>query len=183
MLFLESIVRRLFKLIFIALLAFYCVAQIADVTKAAAQGQRREWRRVEETVIRGDDASTKITVAGNAVLVPATLVYQGNQGDIQLLLDTGSSWTVINTETADRLGLNLRSARKIPLQVVGGQILEAHVATVDTITIGPHTATNVRIAVIQHTGPRARNDGLLGMDLLRGVKYKVDLDKQLILWE
>ena len=65
MLFLESIVRKLFKLIFIALLAFYCVAQIADVTKAAAQGPRREWRRVEETVIRGDDASTKITVIGN----------------------------------------------------------------------------------------------------------------------
>ena len=120
---------------------------------------------------------------GNSALVPATLVYHGNQGDIQLLLDTGSSWTVIYTETADLLGLNFRSARKIPLQVVGGQILEAHVATVDTITIGPHTATNVRIAVIQHTGPRARNDGLLGMDLLRGVKYKVDLDKQLILWE
>ena len=174
---------RLYSLIFCALAAFCCFTQLVSEATAASQGSKKEWRRVEETVISDGDTSTKVTVVGNSVLVPVTVVYRGNQADIQLLLDTGASGTVINTEIADRLGLNLRSARKIRIQVVGGQVLEAHEATLNSLTFGPHTKSNARIAVIQHTGPRVGYDGLLGMDVLRGLKYKVDLDKQVILWE
>ncbi len=174
--------RRFHSLIFCALVAFCCVTQIISLSKAA-EYSRKEWRRVEETVIRGGDAMTKVTVIGNSVLVPATLEYRGNQTDIQLLLDTGASWTVINTEIADRLDLNLGSARKVQVQVVGGQVIEAHMVTLNSLTVGPHTKNNARIAVIQHTGPRVRYDGLLGMDVLRGLKYKIDLEKQLMLWE
>jgi clan AA aspartic protease (TIGR02281 family) len=177
---------RLYSLIFCALAAFCCFTQLVYEARAASQGSKKEWRRVEETVISDGDTSTKVTVVRNFVLVPVTVVYRGNQADIQLLLDTGASGTVINTETADWLGLNLKSARKIRMQVmqvVGGQVLEAHEATLNSLTFGPHTKSNARIAVIQHTGPRVGYDGLLGMDVLRGLKYKVDLDKQIILWD
>ncbi|MBP1748480.1 MAG: putative rane protein [Deltaproteobacteria bacterium] len=181
--FKETILRRLSSLIFCGLVAFCCVTQIVSVSKAASEGSKKEWRRVGETVIRDGDTPTKVTVVGNSVLVPVTLVYQGKQADVQLLLDTGASATVINTEIADRLDMNLRSARKIQLRVVGGQVIEAHVVMLDDLTVGPHTKSNSRIAVIQHAGPRVGYDGLLGMDVLRGIKYKVDIDKQLILWE
>ena len=164
-------------------MAFCFVTQIVFESRAASAGPKKEWRRVEETVISGGETSTRVTVVGNSVLVPVTVEHQGNQADIQLLLDTGSAGTVINTEIADRLGLNLRSARKIQLQVVGGQVVEAHVATLNSLTVGPHTKSNARIAVIQHAGPPVKYDGLLGMDVLSGLRYRVDLDKQLILWD
>ena len=121
--------------------------------------------------------------AGNSVLVPVTLVYQGNQVDVQLLLDTGASGTVINTEIADRLNVNLSTARKTRGRVVGGAVIEAYQITLSRITVGPHTKANAVIFVIQHKGPATKYDGLLGMDVLRGLKYIVDLEKQIITWE
>jgi hypothetical protein len=36
---------------------------------------------------------------------------------------------------------------------------------------------------VPHKGSGMRYDGLLGMDVLRGLKYKVDFKKQVIIWE
>ena len=178
------ILRRFYSLIFCVLVAVCCVTQTDSESRTASDGSKNEnWQRVGESVIYNSDAPTKVTVVGNLVLVPVTLVYRDNQVDVQLLLDTGASGTVINTEIADRLAMNLNSARKIRVQVVGGQVIEAHVVTLNSLTVGPHTKNNAKIAVIPHKGPRARYDGLLGMDMLRGFKYRVDLDKQLIEWE
>jgi clan AA aspartic protease (TIGR02281 family) len=152
--------------------------------RAAPEGFKEEsWRFVGESVIRDGDAPTKVKVVGNTVLVPVTLVYGGNQADVQLLLDTGASVTAINTEIANRLNMNLRSDRKIQGRVVGGQVIEAYMITLNSLTVGPHTKNDIPITVIPHTGPRMIYDGLLGMHVLRGFKYRLDLDKQLILWE
>jgi hypothetical protein len=72
----------------------------------------RGYLSIKTDVIYRSNAPTKVTVIGNSILVPVTLVYQGNQVDVQLLLDTGASGTVINTEIADRLNVNLSTARK-----------------------------------------------------------------------
>jgi clan AA aspartic protease (TIGR02281 family) len=141
------------------------------------------WRRVDETVIYSSNAPTKVTVIGNSVIVPVTLVYQGNQVDVQLLLDTGASGTVINAEIADRLNINLSKARKVRGQVVGGAVIEASQVTLSRVTVGPHTKENAAVFVIAHKGPAAKYDGLLGLDILRGLKYNVDFDKQLIIWQ
>jgi clan AA aspartic protease (TIGR02281 family) len=176
--------RRLIGLIFCALVAVCFIIQTVSQSRAAAEGSGKEnWRLVGESVISGGDASTKITVVGNSVLVPVTLVYRGNQAEVQLLLDTGASVTMINTEIADRLDMHVESARKTRVQVVGGQFIDARVVTLNSLTVGPHTKKDTRITVIPHTDSRVMHDGLLGMDVLRGFKYKVDLDKQLILWE
>ena len=175
--------RRFSSLVFCGLVAFCCLGHIICVSQAASQGSKREWQRGEEIILHDGSAQTKVTVAGNSVLIPVTLAYRGKQADVQLLLDTGSSITIINTEIADDLGMDLRSARKTRVQVVGGQVIDAHLVILNDLTVGPHTKNNSRVAVIRHAGPRARYDGLLGMDVLRGIKYKVDLDKQLILWE
>jgi hypothetical protein len=37
--------------------------------------------------------------------------------------------------------------------------------------------------VIDHQGASVGNDGLLGMDFLMNVRYRIDYDRQLILWE
>lgn len=147
------------------------------------ESQKESWRRVGETVISRGNAPTKVTVVGNAVILPATLVYQGTEVDVQLLLDTGSSRTAVSTEVADRLNVNLSAARKTRAQVVGGGVIETWQVRLSRIGVGPHTKKNVDIAVIPHKGPPVRYDGLLGMDVLRGLKYNVDFEKQFIIWE
>jgi clan AA aspartic protease (TIGR02281 family) len=177
-------VRRLYGLILCALVVVCCVAQTVSESRAASDGSKGEsWRLVGESVIHDGSAPTKVKVIGNMVLVPATVVYGGNQADIQLLLDTGASVTAIDTEIADRLHMSLRSDRKTRGRVAGGQVIEAYVITLNSLTVGPHTKNDIPITVIPQTGPRMIYDGLLGMDVLRSFKYRVDLDKQLILWE
>jgi len=148
-----------------------------------AQGGNETWKRMGETVVSGGDEPTKVHIRGNSVLVPVTLVYGGNEVDVHLLLDTGAAATTINTEIADRLSMNLTKARKARVQVVGGGIIEAGVVRINSLTVGPHTKRNWDIVVVPHKGSTARYDGLLGMDVLRGLKYKVDFKKQVILWE
>ena len=176
--------HKSWSLIFYMLVAICCVTQTVPELKAGEEGVGKEtWRRTGETVIYRSNAPTKVTVIGNSVLVPVALVYQGNQVDVQLLLDTGASATVINTEIADRLNMNLSTAKKTRGRVVGGGVIEAHQVTVSRITVGPHTRENIAVFVVPHKGPPAKYDGLLGMDVLRGLKYSVDLEKQIIIWE
>jgi len=175
--------RRLYIFIICAFVTFSCLTQVS-LSRTSSEGTGNEnWRIVGESVIYRDESPTKVTVIGNSVLTPVTLVYRGNQVDVQLLLDTGASATVINTEIADRLGVNLNSARKVKVQVVGGRVIDAHLVTLNSLTVGPHTKNNALITVLPHEGAREKHDGLLGMDILRNFKYRVDIDKQLIIWE
>jgi clan AA aspartic protease (TIGR02281 family) len=148
-----------------------------------AQGGSENWKRMGETVVSGGDEPTKVQIRGNSVLVPVTLVYGGNEVDVHLLLDTGAAATTIHTEIADQLSMNLSKARKVRLQVVGGGVIEASVVKISSLTLGPHTKRNWDVVVVPHKGSAARYDGLLGMDVLRGLKYRVDFKKQVIVWE
>jgi clan AA aspartic protease (TIGR02281 family) len=136
-----------------------------------------------ETVVSGGDEPTKVQIRGNTVLVPATLVYGGNEVDVHLVLDTGASRTTINTEIADQLSMNLSKERKAQVRVVGGAVIEARLVKMNRLTVGPHTKRNWDILVVPHKGSAAGHDGLLGMDVLRGLKYRVDFIKQVIIWE
>jgi clan AA aspartic protease (TIGR02281 family) len=102
---------------------------------------------------------------------------------VHLVLDTGASKTTINTEIADQLSMNLSKERKAQVRVVGGAVIEARLVKMNRLTVGPHTKRNWDILVVPHKGPAAGHDGLLGMDVLRGLKYRVDFKKQVIIWE
>ncbi len=180
----EGKLQRLRSLILCALAAAFLVTQVTSKSEAGKKGPDQEsWRRLGETPISRSNAPTKVTVIGHSVLVPVTLEDHGNQVDVQLLLDTGSSGTIINTEVADRLSLNLSSARKTQGRVVGGAFIRAYQITIGRISFGPYTRDNPVVFVVPHKGPPQKHDGLLGMDMLRGLKYDVDLEKQLIMWE
>jgi predicted aspartyl protease len=151
--------------------------------RADTRGGAENWRRMEETVVSGGDEPTKVKIRGDTVLVPATLEYSGYETDVHLLLDTGSSRTTISTDIADRLSINLSRERKVRVQVVGGAVIEARVVRINSLTVGPHTKRNWDVIVVPHEGPAARYDGLLGMDVLRGLQYRVDFKNQVIIWE
>jgi predicted aspartyl protease len=158
--------------------------QLAKSGKSGQGGSENEtWRRVDENITYRSNAPTRVTVIGNTVLVPVTLVYRGREVDVQLVLDTGASVTMIKTEIADQLNINLSGARKMRMQVAGGAVITANLVTLNSITVGPHEKRNALISVLPHRGPAVPYDGLLGMDVLRGVKFNVDFDKQMIIWE
>jgi len=69
------------------------------------------------------------------------------------------------------------------MRVVGGAVIEAHVVRIKSLIVGPHTKRNPDIFVVPHKGFDAIYDGLLGMDVLRELKYKIDFEKQIIIWE
>ena len=130
-----------------------------------------------------DDKITKIIIRKNQILVPVTLINDNKEVTVNLLMDTGASGTTINTETADRLYISLYKAKKTKAQVVGGSIIEASIVTMDILKIGPHTIHNKNIVIVPHDGPAVKFDGLLGLDVLGSLSYKIDFARQVIIWE
>jgi len=147
-----------------------------------AGGENEIWTHVRSTVIPSRYKTSKVEIRGNSVLVPITLVYGRNKVNVHLLLDTGSSGTAIHTEIANRLSINLSKAIKTKVQVVGGAVIEADVIRINSLMVGPHTIRDWNIFVIPHKGSAVKADGLLGMDVLQGLNYKVDFKKQIIIW-
>jgi hypothetical protein len=101
------------------------------------------WRHVGSVAPRGadygqDSSETKVTITGNHVLV-VTLEYKGRTVDAQLVLDTGASVTMINTDIAVRLGIDPADTLPGEGQAVGGIILQAAFAKLGYIIVGPYT--------------------------------------------
>jgi hypothetical protein len=140
-------------------------------------------QKENKTAVSPDDKVTKIIVRGNQVLVPVTLVHDRDEININLLMDTGATRTMIHTDVADRLYLNLLNARKAKMEIVGGSIIEAKILKMNSLKVGPHIFSDQDIFIVPHEGNAANFDGLLGMDVLGKVSYKIDYAKQLILWE
>ena len=134
-------------------------------------------------VVHDDNKPSKVIIEGNSVIVPAKVVYGMNDAEIKLLLDTGASKTMISTDTADRLSINLDRERKTRVHVVGGATIDAYIVRVKSLTFGIHTKRNWDVVVIPHNGSAIEYDGLLGMDVLRGLNYRVDFKKSIIVWE
>jgi hypothetical protein len=119
----ETGLQTLWNLIAYALVASCCLPQTVPEGRAAEDGPSIESsRRIDKTGTVGRNAPTKITMVGNRVLVPTTFVYRGAAIEVQLLLDTGASETVINAETADRLSVDVRTVRRAQVRVVGGAV-------------------------------------------------------------
>ncbi len=159
----------------------FACKQLQGYEEEKSTGEGRQGKRDIQSL--RDERTTKITVQRNRVVVPATIIYRGNEVEIKFVMDTGAEGTTISTDIADQLYINLYKAPKAKARVVGGGIIDVSVVKIDALTIGPHTIRDYHIAVVPQEGDAVSYDGLLGMDILGKFSFHVDMKNQVIIWK
>jgi clan AA aspartic protease (TIGR02281 family) len=135
--------------------------------------------------IREDDMSdpngsvTRVQITKNQVLVPVRVSYQGKEIQASFLLDTGANSCAISPSLANRLNINPKDANAALAHVVGGGVYLVGHVMLDYVVVGPNRKYNVAVSVISSGN---NNDGLLGMNFLRELRYHIEFDTSTIRW-
>lgn len=145
-----------------------------DADEATAQIPR-------EDDVDDAESETPVVIKANRVFVPVVVSYGDKKVATSLVFDTGAGSIVLHQDVADSLGiLDFEPAKG---HGVGGIEIDAKVARLRSVKVGPFEKRNVRVAIVQYQGePDDSYHGLLGMNFLRGLKYEIDFDHQVIKW-
>lgn len=138
-------------------------------------------------VVRKDSPSarqtTKVVIVDQQIHVPV-LFKNGEKTELAtLILDSGSTTTVINEELAARLGINIKAARKATTKLADGSQIDIHMSKVDAVSVGSRMKSPFEISILHHVGNSEIHDGLLGLDFLGNFQYQLDLPNELIRWQ
>lgn len=121
---------------------------------------------------------TKVRINRNRIYVPVTLKNNGRSTTTWMLLDTGCSITNIPYSQLNKIDANYEG--KISLRVADGRTTTGRKATIDVIQIGSQKQRNFKVAGTKVAG--SNNKGLLGLDFLKRRPFKVDYDRQMLVW-
>lgn len=159
-------------------------------------GQKDRMVRIEETEIPSepDDepmdgeekepeplSETPVTIKNNKVYVPVILGFEGRETQASLIFDTGAGSIVLHENVAGELGIS--ESRATEGEAVGGIRIATRTTHLNYVRVGPFTKRNLRADIIDYQGETdVHYNGLLGMNFLRGLKYTIDFNAQVIKW-
>ena len=127
------------------------------------------------------ELETRVLIVSNQVLVPVIIGYGYQEYETTLLLDTGASSIVLHTAFAN--AANIGARRRNLSRVAGGGIIHSERAEIDYLKIGPYKFDDLKVTIIDHTGPSVDYNGLLGMNVLRHTRYNIDFENGIIRWQ
>ncbi|SIS81756.1 retropepsin-like aspartic protease [Neptunomonas antarctica] len=134
-------------------------------------------KRLERALVQME---TPVTILKNQVLVPVSLTYHGKNAHVNMLMDTGATNTVFHRDALARLDTTSQAAGYA--RVAGGSVIKVSSIEFDRIKVGPFQVKNIRSFVIDNKAGDTAFDGLLGMDFLMNVKYELNPERKVIIW-
>jgi predicted aspartyl protease len=105
-------------------------------------------------------------------------VLLDGRGPFRLLLDTGSTHTVITEQVADAIGAKA-VATSMLTSSAGARMVP--IVAVDRLTIG-HVTLPVLPSVVPRLPVEGEADGLLGQDVLGARRYTIDYRRTTVIW-
>ncbi len=115
-------------------------------------------------------ANVKYIKKGNMMLFDVRL---NDKTDTRLMMDTGASYIVISTETAEKMGLPLDSKLPMIELVTANGTVNVPLVNLEVVKVGGIEAYNVTAAV-HDSGDSEFMDGLLGMSFFKRFEINVD---------
>jgi len=139
------------------------------------------------TIMRKDSPAarqtTKVMIVDQQIHLPV-LFKNGNTSELAtMILDSGSTTTIISEAFAARLGIDLGAAPTSTATLADGSQVGIHMSKVDAVSVGSRMVSPFEISVLHQVGNSEMHDGLLGLDFLGNFQYQLDLPNELIRWQ
>lgn len=131
--------------------------------------------------------TTPVIIRNNSIYIPVELRHYSRKVKAHLILDTGAAMTVLHRNLANKLALVPKQRYKNVLSDGQGRQKQTELvsANLQRLRLGD---LEWKDAIIwYHTerdylGPPWSEDGLLGMDVLKHVDFRIDYDQSKIHW-
>lgn len=132
-----------------------------------------------QTEIKTENSATKISIQNGQIFIPVTLINNGKQITISMVLDTGCSRTNIPYKYLNQLSATY--TQDTTSIVANGSMSYGRLTNVEMIKVGPNQEYNFNINGSEVAG--SQNKGLLGLDFLKKHPFKIDFDNEFIVWD